>query len=191
MDLIMRALPSFAIIAIIFLSGCAAMQSTPQHYTGTQGGYASIAMGITKNSARSPLYRFYIKEKSEPRQKYQFALLLDNAFNQDTPDIITDEKEVLIMAKRLKPGQYSIIGWEASVNGLGVFHSRSDFNIDFEIQEGETTFLNQFLFHTIWEEGMFGLAQRPANFLLLKGDMNNEDKTIAKNKIERITIPRG
>jgi len=186
-------LSSLLLLSILTtLSGCAAFEAK-QHYTGEQAGYVSSSIGITKNSAKSPFYRINIKQKEAPFQEYWVGLNFENMWGDTLPDISDDKKEVVVFAKRLEPGNYSITEWQAEIVGGNItfnYRSRKDFNIDFEVKDGEITYLDQMLFHTIWQDAVFGLTKKPGNFLLVGKELTDEEKSLTKVRIQEIEKTR-
>ncbi len=177
---------------LISLSGCAAFE-VKQHYTGEKAGYVSSSIGITKDSARHPFYRINIKQNEAPFQEYWVGLNFENMWGDTLPDISDDKKEVVVFAKRLEPGSYSITEWQAEIVGGNItfkYSSKKNFNIDFKVKDGEITYLDQILFHTFWQDAVFGLTKKPGNFALVGKQMTDEEKVFTKVKILEIEQAR-
>ncbi len=188
----MKLIAYFILSISIFLSGCSAFK-VKQHYLGDKAGYLSASVGITKGSDKDPSYRIHFIQKDAPFEEYSVGVMFENMWGDTLPDISDDKKEVVVFAKRLKPGEYSITGWEAVIYSGSTtitYSSKKSFNKNFEVIDGEVTYLDQFLFHTYWrkEVGLFG--KRPQSFALVNSELTEEEKALSKVRIQEVEKER-
>ena len=183
----------FAIVLLPFLllSGCSALQ-TPKHYEGDKAGYLIGSLGIVKGSAKTPLYSIDFKHNSDENEKYSVSVQFENMFGDTIPDIADNKKESVVIARRLKPGKYTVTNWTATINGGNtMFHYRSkpDFKIEFEIAENQITNIGSLLFHNEWTKSFIGMT-KPIRFSFRQKESIGDEKSIAKSKLTQLKAQR-
>ena len=169
----------------------AACNSIPTDYKGSDAGTVLVGIGVVKGgypySSFALLFRSTDEWKGDPAlvPSGRFVFHAMSFFGENKPDYDSPDEFGVVIASRLRPGNYEVFNFDVFFNGGMVqsnFKSRQPISIPFAVRPGEAVYLGNYQARSRMGKNVFGLSV-PAGAVFAVEDRMDQAVGIAKKKI--------